>query len=207
GAGMERESAAPGPGLSNAIRDGATQRYGHGGRACVEVLMKHFADGLELSGKLEAITNKFGAVDGQETRGARVFALCALAGELATGAGIVCWEKGQAANAAMQAFSLWRDQRATGGRNAEDIAILRAINDFIDKHGDSRFSYIDEKETTRLVLNRAGYLDRSEESTIYLFTSSGLRDATEGYDLKRVIKALDDVGAFAKKGNQKTSLS
>src|SRR5690606_25473628 len=107
----------------------------------------------------------------------------------------------------MQAFTLWRDQRATGGRNAEDVAILRAVNDFIDKHGDSRFSDIAKDDTARPVINRAGYLDKSGASTIYLFTSGGLREATAGYDQKRVIKTLDDAGAFAKKGNSKTALS
>lgn len=204
----ELHGLASGAGLSDAIRDGATHHYGHAGRAFVEVLIKHFPDGLELSGRLEAIINKFGAADGQETRGARVFALCALAGELATGAGIVPWQPGQAANAAMQAFALWRDQRAAGGRNAEDVAILRAINDFIDKHGDSRFTDIAKDDMARLVINRAGYLDKAGASTVYLFTSGGLREAAAGYDIKRVIKALDSVGAFAQKGaNGKTALS
>lgn len=207
GAWDELHGLASGAGLSDAIRDGATQNYGHAGRAFVDVLIKHFADGLELSGKLEAIIKKFGAADGQETRGARVFALCALAGELATGAGIVPWQSGQAANAAMQAFTLWRDQRATGGRNAEDVAILRAVNDFIEKHGDSRFSDIAKDDAARPVINRAGYLDKTGASTVYLFTSGGLREATAGYDQKRVIRALDEAGAFARKGNSKTALS
>lgn len=208
GAWDELHGFASGAALSDAIRDGATQHYGQAGRAFVAALIKHFADGLELSGRLEAIINKFGAADGQETRGARVFALCALAGELATGAGIVPWQSGHAANAAMQAFTLWRDQRATGGRNAEDVAILRAINDFIDKYGDSRFSGIAKDDAMRPVINRAGYVDKSGASTVYLFTSGGLREATTGYDIKRVIKALDSVGAFAQKGaNGKTALS
>jgi len=207
GAWDELHGLASGAALSDAIRDGATRHYGHAGRAFVAALIKHFADGLELSGRLEAIINKFGAAAGQETRGARVFALCALAGELATGAGIVPWQPGQAANAAMQAFTLWRDQRATGGRNAEDVAILRAVNDFIERHGDSRFSDIVKDDTARPVINRAGYLDKSGASTIYLFTSGGLREATTGYDQKRVIRALDEASAFARKGNSKTALS
>lgn len=208
GAWDELHGLASGASLSDAIREGSTQHYGHAGRAFVRVLINQFAEGLELSSRLEAIINKFGAVDGQETRGARVFALCALAGELATGAGIVPWKPGQAANAAMQAFTLWRDQRATGGRNAEDVAILRAVNDFIDMHGDSRFSDITKDDMTRPVINRAGYLDKSGTPTIYLFTSSGLREATKGYDIKRAIKALDSVGAFAQKGtNGKTALA
>ncbi len=61
---------------------------------------------------------------------------------------------------------------------------------------------------TRPVINRAGYLDKSGVSTIYLFTSGGLREATKGYDIKRAIKALDSVGAFAQKGaNGKTALA
>jgi len=208
GAWDELHGHASGAGLSDAIRDGATAHYGHAGRAFVNALITAFDDGLDLSIRLERIIERFGAADGQETRGARVFALCAMAGELATGAGIVPWKAGQAAEAAKWAFTLWRDQRATGGRNAEDVAILRAVSDFIDKHGDSRFSDIAKDDTTRPVINRAGYLDKSGASTIYLFTSGGLREATAGYDMKRVIKALDDAGAFSQKGaNGKTALA
>lgn len=189
-----------GAALSDAIRDGANRHYGHAGRAFVRVLIEALAEGLDLHDKLRQLMDRFGAADGQETRAARIFAVCGLAGEIAQEAGIVPWQPGQAIQAAMHCFALWRDQRGTHGRNAEDASILRAVGDFIDKHGESWFSDIAKDDTARPVPNRAGYLNKSGASTVYLFTSGGLREATVGYDLKRVIKTLDSVGAFAQKG-------
>lgn len=207
GAFDELHGFASGAALSDAIRDGATRHYGHAGRAFVHDLVACFADGLDLSGELETVIGRMGAADGQETRAARVFALCAIAGELATGAGIVPWEQGQALAAAQSAFNLWREQRAAGGRNAEDVAILRLVSDFIDRHGDSRFSGLDD-HSAQPVRDRAGYWKDDGSGRLYLFTPGGLREATKGYDMKRVIRALDGAQAFGQKGaNGKTAIA
>lgn len=184
-----------GGGLSDAIRDGAARHYGHAGRAFVRALIGEVADD-DLSTRLQTIVGGFGAADGQESRAARIFGLCALAGELATQAGIVPWEIGQAAQAALDCFKRWREHRGTDGRNAEDAAILRAVADFIDKHGDSRFSSLDDHEA-QAVRDRAGYWKDSGSGRLYLFTPSGLRDATRGYDFGRVLDALDKAGAIS----------
>lgn len=196
GAWDDLHGLASGAALSDAIRDGATQHYGHAGRAFVQALIGD--EGLELSDKLQALVDRLGAVDGQEIRAARVFALCGMAGELAREAGIVPWEPAQAIRAAMYGFNLWRTHRGTGGRNAEDAAILRAVADFIDKHGDSRFSGLDDHNAPP-VRDRAGYWKDGAGGKLFLLTSSGLREATNGSDLKRVIRALDDAGALAEK--------
>ncbi|CDM23991.1 DNA primase, phage-associated [Castellaniella defragrans 65Phen] len=185
-----------GGGLSDAIRDGAARHYGHAGRAFVRALIGEVADDDDLSTRLQTIVGGFGAADGQESRAARIFGLCALAGELATQAGIVPWEIGQAAQAALDCFKRWREHRGTDGRNAEDAAILRAVADFIDKHGDSRFSSLDDHEA-QAVRDRAGYWKDSGSGRLYLFTPSGLRDATRGYDFGRVLDALDKAGAIS----------
>ncbi|SDM52818.1 putative DNA primase/helicase [Oryzisolibacter propanilivorax] len=197
---------ASGAALSDALRDGAARHYGHAGPAFVRALLDALAQGLDLPERLQAIQARMAATDGQETRGARVFALCALAGELAAGAGIVPWKAGCAAQAALHGFGLWRGQRGTGGRSAEDAAILRAVGDFIDRHGSSRFESMSAADAPRAVVNRAGYVSTSPSGTVYLFTSGGLREAAQGYDLARVLAALDTAGAFAKRGaNGKTA--
>ena len=200
GAWDDLQGFASGAAFSDALRDGSTQNYGHAGRAFVAALVDAFNDGLKLSPMLESALKRFNAADGQETRAARVFALCGLAGEIAIGAGVVPWNAGQADDAALRGFHLWKDQRGTSGRNAEDVAILRTVRDFIDKHGDSRFSDIANDDTARSVINRAGYLDKSGGAIRYLFTAGGMKEATAGYDIKRVVRALDDAGVFAKKG-------
>ena len=56
-----------------------------------------------------------------------------------------------------------------------------------------------------LVRDQVGYFDASTGDRICLFTSGGLREATEGFDFKRVLKAIEEAGAFAKAGaTQKT---
>src|SRR5690606_2114626 len=145
----------------------------------------------------------------QETRGARVFALCAEAGEMAAAAGVVPWTTGQALAAARIAFGLWRNQRPTGGRSAEDAAILRAVADFIERHGESRFSSLgaNQNDLGRPVLNRAGYIGWSGSSAAYLFTSGGLKEAVKPYGIPRAIAALDRADAFIKKGANAASVS
>lgn len=198
---------ASGAGLSDAIRDGAAQHYGHAGRAFVLALIEALAQDGDLSGRLAMLVGRFRAAGGQETRAARIFALCALAGELATQAGIVPWKPGQAARAALYCFGLWRDHRGTDGHNAEDAAILRAVADFIDRHGDSRFSGLDDHDAP-MIRDRAGYWKDGRDDRLYLFTPGGLKDATKGYDMRRVTQALDAAGALVQKdGTGKSSVS
>jgi putative DNA primase/helicase len=150
--------------------------------------------GLSLSDELQQLLDRFG-VEGQERRAARTFAICGLAGELATRWNIVPWETGNAAKAAMHAFELWRRRRGANGQGVEHATILRALSDFIDRHSDSRFSNIDG--SSDIVRDRAGYWRQDGDRRLYLFTSSGLREATKGYDLLRVLTALDKAKALA----------
>jgi putative DNA primase/helicase len=48
--------------------------------------------------------------------------------------------------------------------------------------------------------DRAGYWEDTAEGRIFLFTKDGLREATRGYDFNRVLRALDEAGAFYVKG-------
>lgn len=185
--------------LADAIRDGAAQHYGHAGRAFVLALIEAAKKGRNVSGDLDDVIGQFQTVDGQEARAARIFAVCALAGEMASRSDVVPWERGEATAAALKGFALWRERRATSGRNAEDAAILRAVADFIDRHEDSRFSSMDYTGTVR---ERAGYLKQGTDGTIYLFTSHALREATPGYDIRRVSKALDSAGLLTKKDSE-----
>jgi len=183
-----------GAALSDAIRDGTSQHHGHAGRAFVRGLIESKPD---LSALLETTMKGFKAADGQESRAARVFALCAVAGELAANDGILPWPGGEAMRAALRGFELWKGQRDTGGRNAEDAAILRRVADFVDRHGDSRFSSITASHDAPQVRDRAGYWKDTADGRLYLFTTGGLAEAVKGYDIKRALSALDQAGAIA----------
>lgn len=197
--GMESGAA-----LSDTVRDGAAQHYGHAGRAFVRVLVQMQRDGIDLPVRLQALIRLFRSAGGQETRAARIFAVCALAGELATDAGIVPWQKGSATDAALVAFRAWNECRGARGRNAEDVAILGAVADFINRHGDSRFSDADNPDGP-LVRDRAGYWRNEVGSRLYLFTSGGMREAIRGHDLNRALAALDTAGALVRRDPGKRS--
>jgi putative DNA primase/helicase len=141
----------------------------------------------------------------QEQRAARAFALIALAGELATQYQITGWTEGAALEAALKCFEQWRRHR--GVRATEDKVILEAIRDFIDRYGDTGFSEKNDSDNSSVKQERAGwYSDVNNDDRTYLFTSAGLKDATTGYDQKRVIEALTKIGWLTRdrKGHPRT---
>jgi putative DNA primase/helicase len=181
--------------LSDEVRNLSAKHYGHAGPRFVEALIRDLRDGLRLADLLQPLVDRFKASEGQERRAARSFAICALAGELSVLWDVTPWEKGEPTKAAMHAFNLWRDRRSTNGQSAEHAAILRSVADFIDKHGDSRFSNI-AVDSAMPIRDRAGYWKQDDDKRLYLFTSGGLKEAAKGYDMSRVGAALEKAGAL-----------
>lgn len=88
--------------------------------------------------------------DGQVTRAAGRFALAALAGELATQAGVTGWVPGAGEQAAATCFRAWLEARGgSGSREAQRI--VAAVRHFISLHGAARF------ETIRQNADEEGY--------------------------------------------------
>ncbi len=104
--------------------------------------------------------------DGQVQRAARRFAVVALAGELATAAGITGWAEGEASQAAAVIFEAWKDERGgTGSR--EDHHLFAAFRKFLALHGSARFEVAGEKqeETSEVkTIARAGWRWRKDEA-------------------------------------------
>ena len=63
----------------------------------------------------------------------------------------------------------------------------------------SKFGGNNRNRRERIGSRIVGKEDLPESRRIYLFTQTGLREATKGYDFGQVVKALDAAGAFAKK--------
>ncbi|EXJ14864.1 DUF927 domain-containing protein [Imhoffiella purpurea] len=188
---------ADGRAFSDALRTSANRHYGHAGPAFVERLIADARDHGEYLARLIAL-KEFKADNGLEGRAAGAFALAALAGELAIEWGILPWSEGEALDAATIAYQGWRQARGKG--QTETRQILEAVADFIAKHGDARFSPLrpteDEEEHAPVVRDRAGWWKEAADNhgRAYLFSSAGLREATEGFDLRRVLDALDQAG-------------
>ncbi|MBU2013220.1 MAG: DUF927 domain-containing protein [Gammaproteobacteria bacterium] len=183
-----------GASLSDALKRASSTHYGHAGPEFVRLLIES-GDIGKLPEMLDTIRAHFPATPGQLARVAERFAIVALALEMAAGMELLPLAQGEATASMIGLFEGWSGERGEGP--SEDRQIVRAIADFIDRHGGSRFQSV--KEGADEVRDRAGYWEKSGDEHLYLFTSDGLKEATQGFELARVGRALDSVGAFAKK--------
>ena len=183
-----------GAALSDALKRASVTHYGHAGPAFVRALIES-GDLDKLPAMLEVMRARFPAAPGQAARVAERFAIVALALELAVGVGLLPMETGEGTSNMVALFEGWQAGRGEGP--SEDRQILRAIADFIDRHGGSRFQSVETGADE--VRDRAGYWESASTGRLYLFTRSGLEEATKGFELARVVRALDGVGAIAKR--------
>ncbi|MHB0765816.1 DUF927 domain-containing protein [Stutzerimonas sp. NM35] len=180
--------------LSDALQKASGTNYGHAGPEFVRQLIER-GDTEKLPELLDEIQKRFHPTSGQSARVARHFAILALALELATTYGLFPLAAGEGTTSMMALFEGWQAGRGKGP--SEDRQILRAISDFLDRHGGSRFQSVGAG--AEVVRDRAGYWERTERGRVYLFTRSGLHEATSGFELTRVLRALDSVNAITKK--------
>ena len=171
-----------------------THQHGHLGPAFVERLLKD-DDRPGLLQDFAQVRGQFVEDNAQAGRVADRFAVIALAGEMAIAYGLLPWPQGSALADCQLLYGEWLSRVGSG--NAEDRQILAGILDFIDKHGSSRFSDVDDHAPDAKVFNRAGYWELVGSKRLYLFNKSALVEAAHGYGLSRVVKALDGAGAIA----------
>ncbi|MEA9996309.1 DUF927 domain-containing protein [Pseudomonas sp. 10B1] len=176
--------------------------HGHLGPAFVEKLVAA-ADKPGLLKDFDGIRAQFVEDNAQAGRVADRFAVIALAGEMAIAYGLLPWPAGSALADCQLLYGEWLSR--VGGGNAEDRQILAGILDFIDKHGSSRFSNVDDQTVDAKVFNRAGYWETVGQKRLYLFNKSALVEAAHGFGLTRVIKALEVGGALAKHDTDRDS--
>ena len=200
-----------GAAFSDALKRAAVTHYGHAGRAFLDHLTR---DERNFSGELERIKGlqmfSVEGGEGQDKRAAARFAMVALAGELATEYGITGWEEGMGIEAAAAGFEAWRSLRTRG--NDERRQILEAVSDFIDRHGDSRFSSTEKvmrydrdgeclgpdthAGAYATIRDRAGWWENEGDERAYLFTAEGMREALRGFDFKRALDTLQEAKAL-----------
>jgi putative DNA primase/helicase len=205
GAFDELHNHTSGSEFADALKSAATKYHGVAGR---EFLRKLANDEGDLAELYECAIEKFHSlldvapISGQEKRVAAKFALIALAGELATEYEITKWPQNIAFDAAIRAFRAWQSWRGQG--NAERQQIVRALAEFLERHGDSRFTKLDSELGTEVevsVRDRAGwYYDTDGTSgkpeRIYLFAASGLREALRDFDFRRALDVLAEEGVL-----------
>jgi len=172
--------------LADHLKAMRLKHYGHIGPAFIRRIMN---DKCDYFGLLDTYLQPFNeeVKTNLEQRAATVFAIIALAGELAIEYGILPWEKTSAWDAALIAFQRW--QKFMGPGQTEDSQILQAVSDFIAKHGDSRFSPHREQED-RPIQNRAGWYKDTDQGRVYMFFPVALKEAGAGFERTRIVEAL-----------------
>jgi putative DNA primase/helicase len=153
-----------GAAFADALRCAAHQHFGYAGPAFVEAIIKRGVS--DLAEGYEDFLKQFGDLDRQQQRGARVFALAALAGELAANARVTPWDKTEAFEAVFYVFKRWQEARDASSLGSEHCEILRAIKDFIERHGESRFSDLNPKTEGPIIRDRAGYWEQNRDDSI-----------------------------------------
>lgn len=184
-----------GAALSDALRRESETHYGHAGRAFLERLTLDDHDQVrELLTVIKA-RPEFNADggEGQFQRVAARFAILALAGELATGYGVTGWPKGEAIQAAAVGLRLWLGMRDGKIEDAEGPQVIGQVVEFIDRHGDSRFSDADA-DSAPPVRDRAGFWRDRDFRRAYLFFPVGMREALKGHDFTRALDHLERAG-------------
>lgn len=176
--------------------------HGHIGPAFVERLLAS-DDRPGLLEDFAGIRAQFAEDNAQAGRVADRFAVIALAGEMAIAYGLLPWTPGTALADCQLLYGEWLSR--VGGGNAEDRQILAGILDFIDKHGSSRFSDVEDQTPDAKVFNRAGYWEVIGTKRLYLFNKSALTEAAHGHGLARVVKALEGAGAIVKHDTDRDS--
>jgi putative DNA primase/helicase len=157
----------------------------------VEYLLKQRPE--NLSSRLAFIEQSFVYQDSQAARAASRFAVYALAGELAIEAGILQWAEWSAVNACKIMFNEWQTMHGTG--ITEHRKILQKVLDYILKYGSSRFS--DKRNNDDNIKERSGWWSDETAPRVYMFTSAALKEAGGGYDIKRILDALQSANLIA----------
>ncbi|MGZ5052329.1 MAG: DUF927 domain-containing protein [Methylobacter sp.] len=186
--------------MSDYFKTQCSKHYGQAGIKFVEYIIGLEQQGdNDFGGTLTQIEQKFSHSDTQAARAASRFALYALAGELATEAGILPWKQGAALEACKAMFDQWQAMR--GSNATEHKQILQNVADYILKHGDTRFTEKMSDQPPKM--ERAGWYTDHNDGRVYLFTPAALKEAGAGFDFKRVLDALDAEGWIVEKDSGK----
>jgi putative DNA primase/helicase len=202
--------------FADMLRQNAAKTYGTAGPAFVQRLIQEMPN-LDLNGLLTQIVNGLDteALSAQGQRVWRSFALVGLAGQLATRFDVVPWKLDSAIGAVCDLFKIWLQAQPESSKPKEHAQALQRVLDFIERHGDSRFTNIDVRFRTTyengvpvdvptdeqpIARDRAGWWEDIEDRRIYLFTIGGLHEAIGDLDFRRALRALDEAGAFVEKG-------
>ena len=181
-------------------------QHGHVGRAWLAWLVDH-ADTLRGSTRerLEALAAQWvpESASGQVHRVGRRFAIAAVAGEMATAAGLTGWSEGEATAGARACFQAWLTSRPGGIGNTEDDQMLRQVRRFFEQHGEARFSDWSRASDDHApkTMHRAGFRRAKKDATgdvtsweYFVFVETFREEVCQGFAHQAVLRVLRDGG-------------
>ncbi|HEN9559532.1 DUF927 domain-containing protein [Acinetobacter baumannii] len=179
---------------SRLLVERSNQSYGVAGMAWLDYLTSDKKTAIDTAKQLlerynlELIAKH---TQGHIVRVANAFALIAVAGELATQAGITGWQTGTAFNAVKTVFNAWvKDFEYVGDyQNREYIAFVKA---FLEANESSRFEAITpDPDHIEKIINRVGYWKIENGEKLFLVLPEQFKnEVCKGHDSRKVAKAL-----------------
>jgi len=210
GAGMgifeELHGHANGGALSQHLTRTAETTFGTVGRAWLEHLTGN-TEGLvrTLRERMDATEAELVPVSaaGQVQRVGRRFALVAVAGEMATEAGLTGWTTGAATAAVRRCMNAWIEARPAGIGLAEDTQMLRQMRGWFGLHGDARFTEWTRADDAHApkTMNRAGWRKAVKTATgldelvgweWYVLPDVFRTEACKGFNERAALRLLKD---------------
>lgn len=179
------------------IKDAAEEDYGQPLREFLRYLVDHL-DQIqpELRERIDGFVRTYAAGMASEVRrAAKRFGLVAVAGELASKAGITGWSPGEATDAVKTCFESYLALRGSSGESDIDGAVKNVMA-FIETHGTSRFQRLDvDAPYQPRIMNRAGFCRKTANGfEYYLMADVFKKEICRGTDYKRVAEELDKRG-------------
>lgn len=213
--------------FAQALNKAAETCHGTAGRAWLEWAVANVDSLREMTREgVERLALQWvpEAASGQVHRVGRRFALVAVAGELATVAGLTGWPQGEATRALRQCFEAWLATRTGGMGNAEHAQMLSQVRRWLQLNGAGRFTWwhraLDDRAPDKGL--RAGFRRMmtadgkpihknsdhvrefgetisgadAEESTVdyFVFPEVFETEACDGVDTRAVLRLLRDEG-------------
>lgn len=203
-----------GKALSEHLEQGVAQYHG----APFRDWLRHITASLpEVTNQAKAMLKEFTRrltpqdAGNQVGRAVTRFALVAMAGELATRAGITGWSEGEAYAAAERCLASWMVDRGHSA-NQEDRAALEQVRDFITCNQYSRFADWHDDRNRPVAMMGFRKVDTGSQTTETVTTfyvlPSGWKEICKGFNASKVAKLCVNAGWLepGRDGRTQTSL-
>ncbi|MDC9581199.1 DUF927 domain-containing protein [Xenorhabdus sp. PR6a] len=210
----ELHQFASGKSLAEYLEQAVTKYHGSPFRDWLKYLTH---DLTFISGTAKALLKEYTTNMMPENAGNQVgraitrFALVAMAGEIATRAGITGWQQGEAYAAAEKCLAAWMKERGHTA-NQEDITAMEQVTDFISRNQFSRFA--DCYDENSRPLNMMGFrrvekgIGNQEPTIQFYVLPTAWKEICKGFDSRKVVRLCVEKGWLetGKDGKAQTSI-